>query len=187
MSINFVKNNNKMTDEEVILLINNGNYELISIIIERYLPVIIKIAKNYLSQNEVEDAVQEATFALYSAIKNFDSSKASFATFADVCIKRSVIAQIRKSNLQKNIPENLLTSIENVEISDFQSPESILIERESYKDLTNNIKLELSSMEYKVLQLFLSGASYSNIAASLEISEKSVDNALARIRKKLKK
>ncbi len=187
MSINFVENNNKMTDDEIITLINGGNYELLSVIINRYLPSIIKTARMYLPENEVEDAVQEATISLYSAIKNFDSSKASFATFADVCIKRSIISQIRKSNSLKNIPENLITSIEDVQISDLQSPENILIERESYKTLTNNIKLELSSMEYKVLQLFLFENSYSQIADCLGISEKSVDNALARIRKKLRK
>lgn len=187
MSINFVENNNKMTDDEVIKLINAGNYELFSIMINRYLPLTVKIAKNYLPENEIEDAVQEATLVLYSAIKNYDSAKASFATFAEVCIKRSVIAQIRKSNSQKNIPESLLTSIEEIEVSDHKNPENILIEKENYKTLADNIKLELSGLEYKVLQLFLIGESYSEIAEKLDIGEKSVDNALARIRKKLKK
>ncbi len=187
MSINFVENNNKLSDDEVITLINSGNYELLSVIINRYLPLIIKTAKKNLPENEVEDAVQEATIAVYSAIKNYDSSKASFATFADICIKRSIISQIRKSSSQKNIPDNLITSIEDVQISDLKSPENILIERESFKTLTNNIKLELSNMEYKVLQLFLSGKSYSEISAILQITEKSVDNALTRIRKKLRK
>ena len=63
----------------------------------------------------------------------------------------------------------------------------ILIEKEDYKALTNNIKLELSAMEYNVLELFLSGKGYSDIAKYLGITEKSVDNALARIRKKIKK
>ncbi len=187
MSINFVENNNKLTDEEVVTLINCGNYELLSVILERYLPVIIKSAKKYLPENNIEDAVQEATFALYSAIKDYNSDKASFSTFADTCIKRSVISNIRKSNAQKCIPEKLITSIDDVEITDNKNPENILIEKESYKTLADNIRLELSSMEYKVLQLFLMGNSYSVIAESLSITEKSVDNALARIRKKLRK
>lgn len=187
MSISFVENNNKMTDNEVISLINGGNYEMFSVIINRYLPLIIKTAKQYCGENEVEDAVQEATYALYSAVKTFDKEKSSFSTFASLCIKRSVLSNIRKSNALKNIPDDLVTSIEEVDLPDHNNPENIFIEKESYKTLTNNIKLELSSMEYKVLQLFLSGKSYGEIAESLNITEKSVDNALARIRKKLKK
>jgi len=187
MSINFVENNNILSDDEVVVLINNGNYELLSVIINRYLPLIVKIARQYLPESQVEDAVQEATFALYSAVKNYDREKASFQTFATTCIKRSVISQIRKTNAQKSIPQELITSIEDVEVTDLNSPESILIEKEAYKALTANIRLELSSMEYNVLELFLAGKSYSYIAKKLDISEKSVDNALARIRKKLKK
>lgn len=187
MSKSFVENNNKMTDEEVLIAINSGSYELVSVIIERYIPLIVSIAKKYLPETQVEDAVQEATFALYSSIKSYDNEKSAFSTFATTCIKRSVIAQIRKTNSLKNIPQELITSIENVELTDSNSPESILIEKENYKTLTENIKLELSAMEYNVLQLFLEGKSYNQIADKLCITEKSVDNALARIRKKIKK
>ena len=187
MGINFVENNNKMTDNEVISQINAGNYELLSVIIERYLPLIVKIAKQYLPSAQLEDAVQEATFALYSAIKNYDGQKATFKTFATVCIKRSVISILRKTNALKSVPQELISSIDEVEITDINTPEEILIEKEDYKALTNNIKLELSDMEYNVLELFLSGKGYSDIAKALGITEKSVDNALARIRKKIKK
>lgn len=187
MGINFVENNNKMTDDEVITKINEGNYELLSVVIERYLPLIVKIAKQYLPSAQIEDAVQEATFALYSAIKNYEVGKASFKTFATLCIKRSVISQLRKTNALKSIPQELISSIDEVELTDVNTPEEILIEKENYKALTNNIKLELSAMEYNVLELFLSGKGYSDIAKALGITEKSVDNALARIRKKIKK
>ena len=187
MSINFVENNNKLTDEEIIKEIGGGNYRLLSVIIDRYLPLIICLTKQYLPEIQAEDAVQEVTFAIYSAIKNYDSDKSSFYTFATTCIKRAVISQIRKNNTKKMIPQELITSIEDVEITDSNSPESILIEKENYKALTETIKLELSDMEFNVLELFLEGKSYSDIAKSLSITEKAVDNALARIRKKLKK
>ena len=187
MSINFVENNNKLTDEEIITAINDGDYRLLSAIIDRYLPLIICLTKQYLPEIQAEDAVQEVTFAFYSAIKNYDSQKSSFSTFANTCIKRAVISQIRKNNTKKMIPQELITSIEDVEITDSNSPESILIEKENYKALTETIKLELSDMEFNVLELFLEGKSYSDIAKSLSITEKAVDNALARIRKKLKK
>lgn len=186
MGINFVENNKKMSDNEVILLINNGEYENLQVIIDRYLPLIISMAKKYCPQNEVEDAVQEATFALYSAVKNYDSRKSTFSTFAGVCIKRAVIAHLRKNNLQKTIPEELLLSIDNADITVDATPESILIEKEDFNAFTANIKLELSNLEYNVLQCFLDGESYGAIARKLGINEKAVDNALVRIRKKIK-
>lgn len=187
MRKSFVENNNKLTDNEVILLINNGEYENLQIIINRYLPLIIKTAKEYCPQNLVEDAVQEATFALYQAVKDFEPEKSSFSAFALLCIKRSVLSQVRKMGAQKNIPNNMLSSIEELQVADNNSPEDIFIEKENYKTLTDNIELRLSSLEYNVLQFFLAGKTYSQIAKSLKLTEKSVDNALSRIRKKLKK
>lgn len=186
MGINFVENNKKLTDNEVISLINSGEYENLQIIIDRYLPLIIKTVKNYCPENEVEDAMQEATFALYSAVKAYNPQKACFSAFATVCIKRAVIAHLRKNNSQKAIPDELLFSIDEADIPIAATPESILIEKEDYKTLTDNIRLELSKLEYNVLQSFLEGKSYTEIAKGLNITEKAVDNALARIRKKIK-
>lgn len=186
MGIKFVENNKKLPDNEVILLINRGEYENLQIIIDRYLPLIISMAKQYCPENEIEDAVQEATFALYSAVKNYQSERSSFSTFAGLCIKRAVIAHLRKNNAQKSIPEELLLSIDDAEVPVSATPESILIEKEEYNALAANIRLELSKLEYSVLQSFLEGKNYSEIANSLNITEKAVDNALARIRKKVK-
>ena len=69
---------------------------------------------------------------------------------------------------------------------DNNSPEKIFFDNEDFKSLKDTIKVELSSLEYEVLQLFLSGENYSAIAEKLGISEKSVDNSLTRVRKKLK-
>lgn len=187
MRINFVENYESLTDNEIISLINNGDYELLGVIIERYYPVILYYTRKYCPADYREDAVQEANLALYSAVKAFNSEKSAFSTFAALCIKRSVLNVLKGRQRKKNIPEELLSSIEELEIIDSNSPEKIFFEREDYKALTDNIKLELSRMEYKVLQLQLSGKSYSEISKVLNISEKSVDNALSRIRKKLKR
>lgn len=186
MGINFVENIKKMEDEEIISLINKGDFELLKVIIERYSPVISFNVKKYCTESDREDAIQEATFALYSAVKNFDGKKASFSTFASLCIKRSVMNSLKSAKRLKNIPEELKDSLEEVNIVDSNTPEDIIVNKESYKTLTENIKLELSSLEYKVLQLYISPKNYAEIAKELNISEKSVDNALGRIRKKLK-
>ena len=186
MSIDFVENYKKLSDEEIVKLINSGEYGLLQIIITRYLPVILFYVNKYCAENEREDAVQEATCALYSAIKNYSSDKASFSTFASLCIKRSVFSLIKQQKRRKTIPDELLSPIEDIEIADNNSPEKIFFEKENLKTLKDNIKLELSGLEYSVLQLFLSGKKYIEIAEKLGITEKSVNNALLRIRKKLK-
>lgn len=186
MGKKIVENNKNLTDEEIVSLINAGDFELLKVIIERYSSVIRYYVQKYCLQHSREDAVQEATFALYSAVKNFQGEKASFSTFASLCIKRSVIDILKSEKRLKNIPEELKDSLDDVSIVDSNTPEEIVVNKESYEKLTENIKLELSGMEYKVLQLYVSQASYADIAKKLNISEKSVNNALGRIRKKLK-
>ena len=187
MRDNVVEYDQNVSDELVIKHINNGEYQLLPLIIERYMPTIIYNVRTYISSPNIDDAVQEATIALYNAIKTYDPEKSSFSTFASLCIKRAVIGFARKNGAQKNVPDDMLSSLEDAEISDETTPEAIIIAKEDYDNLTQNIKVELSSMEYEVLQLFLSGLSYADISASLKITEKAVDNALSRIRKKLKK
>ena len=186
MSNTFVENYEILSDEEIVSLINGGSIELFQVIIDRYLPKILFFVKKNCSESEMEDAVQEATYALYSAVKNFDGKRSSFNTFALLCIKRSVYSGIKHGSRAKDIPNELLAPMDGLEIPDCNSPEKIFFDRESYKSLENSIKLELSGLEYSVLQLFLSGKKYIEIARELNISEKSVNNALIRIRKKLK-
>lgn len=186
MGNNFVENNKNLTDEVLIEKINNGDYELLAVIIDRYYPVIFYYAQKYCPAEYVEDAVQEATYALYSAVRDCDLKKSSFNTFASLCIKRSVFTFLKAHNRKKNIPDELVSPIDDLQIADSNTPEKIFFDRENYKSLANSIKLELSELEYKVLQFYLAGAKYSDIAVKLQISEKAVDNALLRIRKKLK-
>ncbi|MBR7133435.1 MAG: sigma-70 family RNA polymerase sigma factor [Clostridia bacterium] len=186
MGIDFVENYENLSDNELVSLINQGNYELLQIIISRYYSTILYYVKKYCPENHREDAVQEAIFALYSAVKSFDSAKSSFSTFASLCIKRAVISVLKGQRCKRNIPDELLSPIDGLEIIDSNSPEKIFFDREDYKTLTDTIKLELSKLEYEVLQLYLSGANYSDIALRLSITEKAVDNSLTRIRRKLK-
>lgn len=192
MGKNFVefdeKKVNNIPDYEIVSIIKNGNYEPMSIIITRYYPVILKYVNKYCPPDLREDAVQEAICALYSAVKAFDGQKASFSTFAGICIKRSVIAFLRSRNRQKEIPSELVTPIHELEIPDNNScPEKIFFDKNDYKSLADTIRLELSPLEYKVLQLYIRGYRYSVIANKLNLNEKSVSNALIRIRNKLKR
>lgn len=187
MRKNFVENYENMSDQELITHINSGEYELLAVLLNRYYPLIVHYVNKFCPEALREDGVQEANLALYSAAKGFDRNKASFRTFAALCIKRSVLNLVESRLRKKDIPEGLVSSIEELEIVDSNSPEKIFFEREDYKALADSIKLELSGMEYKVLQLYLAGERYATIAEKLSVSEKAVDNALLRIRRKLKR
>lgn len=187
MRNNFVENYENISENDIIKEINNGNYELLQVIISRYYPVICSLVRKYCPEAYSEDAFQEATLALYSAVKGFDAEKSSFSTFANLCIKRAVLGVLKSNRRKKDIPDELLSSIEDCDIVDSNSPEKIFFDREDYKNLTDIIRLELSQLEYDVLQCYLAGEKYADIAVKLGISEKSVNNALTRIRKKLKR
>lgn len=183
---NFVEDYDNLPDEELVQSVKNGNDGLLHIIIERYSSVIDYYCSKYCPAADREDASQEAVFALYDAVMSYDSEKSSFSAFASLCIKRSVISGLRKSLRKKNIPDKLLSSIDDVDVTDFNNPEKIFLDKESYSCLTDTIKLELSKLELNVLKLYLMGLSYSDISEKMNVSVKTVDNSLKRVRIKLK-
>lgn len=187
MSDNFVDSGRSLTDEELIGHINSGEYEYLKELVNCYMPLILKIVKKYEHCGcDVEDLVQEGIFAIFSAVRSFDGTRASFPTFAELCVNRAVATQVRTLTVAKRIPDKLITPIDEVDISDFNSPEKLFIEKESFLSLQDSIRVTLSGLENKVLSAFLEGNSYADIAGSLGISVKSVDNSLKRIREKLK-
>lgn len=187
MKKNFVENYENLSDDAIILKIKNGDFEPMAILIKRYYPTILMYVNQMCPSELREDAIQEVTLALYGAVKSFDGEKSSFQTFASLCIKRAIMSFLKIQNRKKNIPNELVSSLDDVEIADRNSPEKIFFDRNDYKALTDNIKLELSPLEYSVLHLYISGYRYSVIADKLGLNEKSVSNAMLRIRKKLKR
>ena len=179
----------KLSDNELVTFINRGEYNCLQILINRYMPYIISVASRYKASGfDTEDFIQEGILAIFSAVKTFDDKKASFKTFVTLCINRAMSSALsRVSGAAKHVPDGLISPIDDVELADHNSPESILIEKESYNDLEHTIKSELSGFEYQVLCEFLSVKSYADIAKALNVTAKSVDNALSRIRSKIKK
>lgn len=183
----FLEKCKNLSDNDLISLINDGDYVYLGVIIDRYTPVIGGIISKFSDCGiDRDDLFQEATLALFSAIKTFDSDKASFATFAPICIGRAINDVVRATNAKRRVPERMLTPLDEIVLTDEASPETILIEKENYHRLAANIKLDLSPLEYNVLCAFLADKSYADIASELNITTKSVDNTLRRIRKKLK-
>lgn len=137
------------------------------------------------SEAEMTDLIDEGVIALFYAVRTFDESKGVlFSTYADTCITNRIIASLGKQNRirLKETDESLSSE----EIIERESPESILIERERFNEVMKRASKMLSEMELSVLELYMQTESYKIIAAKLNMSQKSVDNAMQRVRKKLK-
>lgn len=186
----FVEECEKKSDEEIVLSFESGNYADIQILINRYMPLIIKTVSRYTGgAADAEDLVQEGVIAVFSAVKAYDPEKSKFSTFVSHCITRAILAQLKSSGAAKRIPDDMISPLDDADsgVADISDPESIYITKESFEHFKANISASLSELEYKVLYAFVSGDSYAKISADLGITIKSVDNSLRRIRTKLKK
>ena len=192
---------NNLSDEDVIKLIKLGDNQALSYLLERYKELVnIKVGKYYIVGAEREDTVQEGMIGLFKAIKCFDAQKQnSFKTFANICIERQLITAIKTSNRQKHMPLNSYLSLNNSAydnedndeelINTFDSktiedPLDTLMKKEYYEQIESTIDKTLSGFEKQVLNRYIKGESYVDIAAKLDAPVKSVDNAIQRIRKK---
>lgn len=136
---------------------------------------------------EYDDVFQEAQIGLYKAVMLYEEKYSSFSTFAYICVKSSVVSYLRNSYPKGNVPMFSLSDDENDEsISSFITPESEFIDKESLELLMARIESLLSPFEREVLSLYLADNSYSDMALLLGKDEKSIDNAIQRIRKKLR-
>ncbi len=195
--MNFEKN----TDEELILLIRNGNEEATEYLLQKYTPLVRKSSRTlYLIGADTEDLSQEGMIGLFKAIQNYqEDTTASFYTFARLCIDRQIYSAIKASNRKKHSPLNSYISfysqlneddaplIDNLAAGNNSNPEQIILERENASHFMDLLQSHLSKMEKAVLPLYLDGQSYADIAASLNKPMKSIDNAIQRIREKVRK
>lgn len=176
--------------EEKILIIDakNGDIESLNTLMTNYKNLVIKIARKYfIIGADLNDVVQEGMIGLFNAFSKFDLNKnVQFKTFATICINRQIISAIKKA--YKHAGNDLIDDINLSEIYQNEhiiSPEDDFIENENFKVLKNEITQKLSKQENLILNEFLQNLTYEEIANKLNISKKSVDNALTRIRTKL--
>ena len=196
-------NYNNMTDDELIKLIKLEDKYALDFLIEKYKELVnMKVGKYFMIGAEKEDIIQEGMIGLFKAIQSYNSDKQnSFKTFANLCIERQLITAIKTSNRQKHQPLNSYLSLsssaynnedeendsEMIEFFDShttEDPLETITKKEYYKMVENAIDTSLSDFEKQVLQRFIKGESYIDIAAKLDSPVKSVDNAIQRIRKK---
>lgn len=183
-----------LSDKELIEVIHNDggrqsreSKDAVSVIISRYMKLVLKRAHTFSDNcSDLEDLTQEGLLALCNAIDSFDCENgAKFSSFADACVTNRIktaaqtIAKHNRSDMTVIADENDIADADS-------SPENIWLERESGIRIKKKIESVLAPLEKKVFELYLDGRSYREIAEMLGISEKSADNAVFRIRKKLK-
>ena len=187
-------------DEALCTLAASGDRIAEEALVMRYHRRVRICARPYfLAGGDSEDLIQEGMVGLLAAIREYDSGKAaSFRTFAEVCIKNRLISVIKAAARDKHIPLNNYVSFETPLFSGNgdhyaygaadqlqEDPEAILLGREAFQERMRALEGQLSGFEASILRLYLNGLSYSEIAAEVNKSPKSVDNAVQRIRRKL--
>lgn len=193
-----------MSENDIINLAQKRENAAMEYLLEKYKPLVRqKTRKLFLIDGDKDDLIQEGMIGLFKAVRDYQIGKdAAFRTFADLCISRQLYSAIKKSNRLKNQPLNSYVSIYSDEFSDadelagdrtvissgsdnIANPEAIMIDRENAIDMQNKMFDKLSKMEREVLKRYLEGMTYQEIAADMEKSPKSIDNALQRIKGKI--
>ncbi len=181
----FVTSLNDLSEEQLVVLAREKNEEAFTLLVTRCLGMLKSLSAKYCRDfSESEDLVQEGLLGLLSAVQTYHSSnKVSFRTYAYACARNRMVSALRRRN---GAPMQSLD--EEDELSDFigdTDPASLLVQQEETENLDKRLRDKLSSLEYRVLMARLSGYSYGEIAMCLNVTEKTVDNAYQRLRRKL--
>ena len=177
------------SDEELICRLRAGESSIEEYLLEKYKPFVkSKSRALFLVGGDREDLIQEGMIGLFKAIRDFKAENgAPFAAFAKLCVERQMYTAIEAAGRQKNAPLNAYISLSEGEehLMDGGIEEAV-IEKTSYQQLYERVRSLLSAMENEVLELYLEGKDYTEIAKILGKSDKSIDNALQRIKGKIK-
>ncbi len=189
-----------LQDDELFTLYKDGDDYAVEVLLEKYKYIVkMKASTVFILGGEKEDLLQEGMIGLLRAIREYDPGRdASLATFCNLVVTRHLYNAVRNMGRMKHLPLNSFVSIydeeentaENGDINGLpgytHDPEGLLIDRENTEELYRIIEEELSPLEKEVLDLRLIGMKNGEIAKVLGRDEKSTDNALTRIRKKIK-
>ena len=199
----------RLSDEEALRLYRAGDDTALNFLIDKYKPMVkLKSRMYFIAGADRDDIVQEGMIGLFKAIRDYKFAQASFRSFAAMCVTRQIITAIKAASRQKHMPLNSYISfskpafanegydetdsagaslIESLTDSRQSDPQELLIGREDKLFIEANMEKLLSSLELRVLSLYLRGKSYNDIAADLSCNAKAVENALGRVRRKVAK
>lgn len=186
-------------DDKIVMLAQGGDKDSQEFVLKKYKNLVKSNAKQYhINGADKEDLIQEGMIGLYKAIRDYNpEKKIYFHVFAQLCITRQIMSAVRGANRKKHIPlndyislnvtyeedqENLLNQLNKQKI---KGPEEILIEKEENENLRRTLKETLTEKEVRIVDLYLQGYSYLEMAKIIGISDKGISSALHRVKKKL--
>lgn len=178
-----------ISDIDLLIGFRKGEINAEEELFLRYKPIVSSIArKYYLIGGDKEDLLQEGWLGFFRAMRQFDNNKSdNFKQYATLLIEREMVDAIRRANSNKN---QVLSSSVFVDNDDILSSEETIEDEvfyyETYKDIFNKMRENLSDREQKVLEYYLEGYNYVDISKILDTNPKSIDNTLTRIKNKLK-
>ena len=193
-----------LEDEQLLELIHDKNDHALDFLMRKYRLLVEKKSQSYFLMGAgKDDIVQEGMIGLFKAIRDYNPNKeASFYSFADLCVTRQMITAVKASTRQKHMPLNSYVSlnkpsyqdeddrpelIDSVPSGRISNPEELFIGRENLHVIEHELGEKLSKFEKEVLQLYIDGTGYVEVARMLDKPVKSIDNALQRIKKKVEK
>lgn len=190
--------------QDLIRLAQNGDEAAVEKLLYIYEPKIQKIARSalsYLIGYEFSDIIQEARISFWDAILGYDiNRKTNFEYFARCCIKKQLISRMKTASKCRNRPLNEGESLSNpLDVSDPDglteydmiqdetiNIENDIISQHEAKWLDENLKKRLTELEFNTYQRYNEGYTYREIATELKRTEKTIDNAIMRVRNKAK-
>lgn len=195
------------SDDELIDRLRRGEEPIMDYICDKYKNLVRSKAKSmFILGADSEDLIQEGMIGLFKAVRDYDMGRdASFYTFAELCISRQMYTAVQASKRQKHLPLNTYVSLdsgsapadgegrESQTLAELLadrtelSPEELFLDKERVAFLEKAIEEELSDFERQVLELSMTGMGYVQIAKVLGRDEKATDNALQRLKAKVRK
>ena len=192
-----------LNDNELVYLCAENNEDAINLIVNKYKNCILMILKEYLKEYniigvEVADLYQEGLIGLMHAIHSYNPTRdVLFYTYANACIRTSLMSAIRQTFRQKNRILNYSYSLDKIfedsgdnfyEILKDESyePNKLLLSSEDENELINKLKSKLSKSELAIFELRLKGLSNGEIASLIDKDTKYIENSLFRIKRKYK-
>lgn len=191
-----------LDDEALIEVYKNGYPRAAEVLVQRYKNFVrSNVRTNFFVGADREDLIQEGMIGLFKAISDYDiTRKASFRSFATICIRGQISTALKTATRQKHMVLNTSVSLDRpifdedddrttfmdlLKLEPSQGPEELLIRQEKMRTMERKLEKVLSKLESNVLALYLEGQSYYEISKVLDRPDKSIDNALQRIKKKL--
>ena len=177
-----------MTDEQLCSMAQSGNTDARDRLVARYISFVGARAAVYAPISgaaDRDDFGQEGFIGLVSAINRFDPSYgASFRTFAALNIDRRITDAVRLALRKRRVPDSVTVAASD-DIASADDPAQTALMRDTLRRIFTELEERTSLMERRVLTMIMNGYSYAEAANQLGCSPKSVENALARVRRKL--